>query len=211
MGCDAIGQGSKIGIGSGSKAGPARTRRNVDSHSFYKRGSYSVRAIACQGWDIKAKFLLTHNIIFDTLPAKTNNPLVRLKDLENLESGHNIWCTRTGPEQRALFEPMRIGDKDVWKAKPGSRVGPKLLHADIVKLTGGQDATSRFANPGLPVLAKLYRPGKEGLARREWMSAELHLLEGGMFAPLDFVDFFPKQPLLAADGKPIGLEPAAFR
>lgn len=171
----------------------------------------SIRAITCQGWDLKAKFHLTHNIVFDTLPSKVNNPLVRLMDLENLESGHNLWFTRTGPEQRALFEPMRIGDKDVWQAKPGSRIGQKLLHAEVVKLTGGQDATSRFANPGLPVLAELYRPGKEGLVHREWMKAEMHLLDGGSFAPLDFKDFLPITPLLATDGQPIGLDPAAFR
>jgi len=171
----------------------------------------SIRAITCQGWDIKAKFTLSHNILFDTLPAKTNNPLVRLMDLENLESTHNIWFTRTGPEQRALFEPMRIGDKDVWQAKPGSRIGQSLVHAEVVKLTGGQDSTSRFVNPNLPVLVGLYRPGKEDLVHRDWLRTEMHLRDDNTFAPLDFKDFIPATPLLAEDGKPIGLDPAAVR
>ena len=58
----------------------------------------SVHAIVSSPYDSAARFTFTHNIVFDTLPAKVKNPLIRLLDVENLVSAHNVWCVRTGPQ-----------------------------------------------------------------------------------------------------------------
>ncbi|MGV3660459.1 MAG: right-handed parallel beta-helix repeat-containing protein [Prosthecobacter sp.] len=173
----------------------------------------NIRAMTVNQWNPKARFTLTHNLICDNIPTKTGNSLIRLMDVENLVSGHNLWFTRTDVTSRKLVEAMMVGGKDVWVAKPGSRQGQDLTRADLLRLTG-QEKTSTFGNPAFPVLAALDPAGKEGHDHRTWLRREMRLLEADQFAPLDFADFVPSvsNPLArAADGRPVGLDPDAFR
>jgi hypothetical protein len=173
----------------------------------------NIRAMTVNQWNPKARFTLSHNLICDSIPTKTGNALVRLMDVENLVSAHNLWFTRTGPESRRLVEAMMIGGKDVWVPAPGSRHGQELLQADLRKLTG-QEQTSTFGNPSLPWLSSLQPAGKEDHNRNAWLRHEMRLQEGGQFGALDFTDFIPpagSPHAKAADGKPVGLDPAAFR
>lgn len=169
----------------------------------------NLRALSAFLWDPKGQFSFHHNLICDSIPTKTGNPLLRIMDLENLRADHNLWFTRTSAADRPLVEVMAIAGKDVWTPHPGGRRGQELLQAEIQKLTG-QEKTSTFANPHLPVVDELIPAGKAALDYQGWQRRELHRT-GDALAKLTFQDFIPAFPApRAADNAPIGLEPDAF-
>ena len=87
--------------------------------------------------------------------------------------------------------------------------GEYLLLEDVRKLSG-QAKGSIFGNPGIRAVKELL---PSGARRGEWMKTEMHW-DGTAFAPLDFEDFIadPAGPFARSTaGKPIGLDPAAFR
>lgn len=74
----------------------------------------------------------------------------------------------------------------------------------------GQEKGSVFGNPNVRVVKQLL---PSGAPEAEWRKVELNG-DGQAFRPWDFADFLadPASPLArAADGKPLGLDPAAFR
>jgi hypothetical protein len=79
----------------------------------------------------------------------------------------------------------------------------------VQRLTG-QERGSIFGNPGIRAVRELTPSGRQST---EWWKTEMHRDETP-FGSLDFADFIadPAGPFgRAADEKPIGLDPAAFR
>ncbi len=178
----------------------------------------NIRAMTVTCWDPETTFTLSHNLFCANLTQKTRVPLIRLMDLENLRADHNGFFTRIGPDDRQLLEVFNIGGKGVWIDKPGGRKGQHLRLAEA-RSQAGQMKNAVFANPGFSVTKELYPTSAEGFPTAEtfnyqdWQWQELHRTDDG-FAPLDFADFFadPDGSMgKAADGKPIGLDQAAFR
>jgi hypothetical protein len=168
----------------------------------------NIRALTALLWDPKGTFSFHYNLICDSIPAKTGNPLLRVMDLENLRADHNLWFTRTGPEARALVETMSIAGQDVSVAKSGGRLGRELLQRDFQELSA-QEKSSVFANPRIPAVAELVPPGKSNSEYQEWQRRELHR-HGNTLGPLKFQDFLPapNSPIArATDGEFYGLQP----
>ena len=164
-----------------------------------------IRALTCFLWEPGATFTLSHNLLCDTMPWKTGNPFVRILDAEDMRSHHNGYFCRLGPDKRCVVQLMRKKGQFA-SGKPGTY----LTLAEWQKQTG-QGKGSLFGNPGMRVVKELLPSGLA--SRRKWEQVELHR-QGATFAPLSFEDFFadPRGPLgRADDGKPIGLDPAAFR
>ncbi len=133
---------------------------------------------------------------------------IRLNHLENLRSDHNAYFARMGPAERRLVETAKIGGKPVGHQAPGTYRGVDLLLADVQR-QAGQEKNSAFGNPGIRVVKELL---PSGAPQGEWQKVEMHW-DGQAFRPWDFADFLadPTSPLArAADGKPRGLDPAAF-
>ena len=143
--------------------------------------------------------VLSHNLICDITPQKRfGNALISLWHLESYRGDHNVFFCHLPADKRAVIGYDRIN---------GGRKEGKLTLPEIQKQTG-QEQHSVFANPGIPVVAEM-RSNKED---EDYYRLEMHK-EKGRIAPLDFKDFFadPAGPCgKAADGKPIGLDPAAF-
>jgi len=141
----------------------------------------------------------THNLVCDNIPKKYRNALLSVWHLEAYRGDHNCYFSRYSAQERTILNYTRVdGVKD-----PGD-----LLLADVQKRTG-QDRRTIFANPGVPVVAEL---PKQYETRTDYDRIELHR-DAGEAKPLDFSHFFadPNGPAgRAADGKPIGLDPAAF-
>jgi len=92
---------------------------------------------------------------------------------------------------------------------PGTYRGIDLFLADVQR-QAGQEKESAFGNPRIRVVTELL-PSKA--PEPKWRKIEM-LWDGNSFRPWDFADFLvsPESPLAcAADGKPIGLDPAVFR
>ena len=152
---------------------------------------------------------MSHNLFCDTIPEKTGNAFIRLSHLESLRSDHNGYFARKGPTERRVVEPANIGGKPAGFQGPGSYRGANLL-LDEVQQQAGQETRSLFGGSGLSVVKELLPPGAP---RAEWWKQEMHW-DGKAFMPWDFADFMadPAGPFARAeDGKPIGLDPAAFR
>lgn len=168
-----------------------------------------IRAMSVWNFDEKATVTLSHNLLCDTIPEKTGNAFVRLNHLENLRSDHNVYFARKGPNERRLVETAKIGGKAVGAQMPGAYRGKDLLLADVQRQTG-QEQGSVFGNPGIRVVSELL----PSMAREsQWRKVEMHW-DGKAFREWDFADFLiPQDHSLAraADGKPLGLDPAAFR
>ncbi|WP_395746442.1 hypothetical protein [Prosthecobacter sp.] len=166
---------------------------------------------AMTAWQFEPKLLVhfSHNLVCDNLPRKVNNSLLRLSHLSCLRSDHNVFFTRIAGEQRRIVETADIGGKRVGHQDPGSYRGENLVLAEVQKLAG-QEKSTRYGNPGIAAASQLLPPAA---VPSEWAKVELHR-QGNNFAPLDFKDFIPApgNPLATAeDGKPVGLEPAAFQ
>ena len=161
-------------------------------------------------WDPKTLAAFSHNLICDTIPQKTRNPLFRLSHLDSLRSDHNGYFTRRGPAERHIVQAYNFQGKKIGPPGRGDWTsGEYLLLEDVQKLTG-QEKGSMFGNPGIRAVKELL---PSGTRRGEWMKTEMHW-DGKAFAPLDFGDFIadPAGPFArSAAGKPIGLDPAAFR
>ncbi|MCX7827183.1 MAG: hypothetical protein N2689_16760, partial [Verrucomicrobiae bacterium] len=193
------------GMGEGlslSKCPNATARHCVFYNNF-------VRALTAWQFDDKLLVTLSHNLFCDPIPEKTHNAFIRLSHLGSLRSDHNGYFARKGQTERRVVEAANIGGKAVGYQGAGAYYGENLLLTDVQKLAG-QEQGSIFGNPGIRVVKELL---PSGAREAEWRKVELHW--GGMaFRPLDFADFFadPAGPFArAADGKPIGLDPAAFR
>ncbi|NUQ62414.1 MAG: right-handed parallel beta-helix repeat-containing protein [Pirellulales bacterium] len=167
-----------------------------------------IRALSAWNFEPDAIVALSHNLFCDTIPEKTGNAFIRLNHLENLRSDHNAYFARKGPAERRLVETAKIGGKAVGYQAPGTYRGADLLLADVQR-QAGQEAASVFGNPGIRVARELLPPGAP---ESQWRKTEMHW-DGRTFQPWDFTDFLadPAGPLArAADGKPVGLDPAAF-
>lgn len=162
-------------------------------------------------WQFEPKLLVhfSHNLVCDNLPRKVNNSLLRVSHLDCLRADHNVYFTRIAGDQRHIVETADIGGKRVGHQDPGSYRGENLVLADVQKLVGQEQGT-RCGNPGIAAASQLLSPTA---VPSEWAKAELHR-QGDQFAPLDFKDFIPApdNPLARADdGRPVGLDPAAFQ
>jgi hypothetical protein len=173
------GMGEGLGINRGA-------RPTVRHCVFYNN---NLRALTANLWDAKGTFSFHHNLVCDSIPTKGRNALLRILDLENLRSDHNVWFTRSGAEERPLVETMAIAGKEVWTPHPGSRRGQDLVQAEVQKLIG-QEKASVFANPQIPVVGELVSAGKGNFDQQEWQRRELHRTGDG-FARLGFKDFMP--------------------
>ena len=152
---------------------------------------------------------LSHNLFCDTIPEKTGNSFIRLNHLENLRSNHNAYFARKGPAERRLVETAKIGGKAVGQQAPGAYRGADLLLADVQR-QAGQEEASVFGNPGIRAVKELL---PSGAPESKWREVEMQW-DGEAFRPWDFADFLadPASPLArAADGRPMGLDPDAFR
>lgn len=168
-----------------------------------------IRALTAWNFESGAILALSHNLFCDTIPEKTGNAFIRLNHLENLRSDHNAYFARKGPAERRLVETAKIGGKAVGAQMPGTYRGADLFLADV-RRQAGQELGSVFGTPGIRVVSELLPPKAR---ESEWRKVEMHW-DGKAFRTWDFADFLasPASPLArAADGKPIGLDPAAFR
>jgi hypothetical protein len=168
-----------------------------------------IRALSAWNFEPSATVALSHNLFCDTIPEKTGNAFIRLNHLENLRSDHNAYFARKGPAERRLVETAKIAGKAVGVQMPGTYRGADLFLADVQRQTG-QEKGSVFGNPGVRVVKELL---PSGAPEGEWRKVEMHW-DGQVFRPWDFADLVadPASPLArAADGKPIGLDPTAFR
>ena len=142
---------------------------------------------------------LSHNIFCDNVPAKWRNPMAWVWHIEALRADNNCYFMRLPVEERVVVSYGRRG---------GELVTEKVTLPEFQEQFG-QEEHAVFANPGLPVVAELTPPDGD---RVEYERIEMHRT-GDEIDPLDFADFFadPNGPApRAADGKPIGLDPAAF-
>ena len=159
-----------------------------------------IRALSCFLSNPESTVTLSHNLFCDSGPGKTGVPIVRLGDLANLRSDHNGYFTRTGPEQRMILEVY---------AENGKAGNAKLMLAEVRK-RAAQETNSVFGNPAMAITDDLL-PTKS--PKGEWMKTELRW-DGEQFLPLEPEQFFadPASPLArSAAGKPVGLDPEAFR
>jgi len=145
---------------------------------------------------------LSHNLICDNIPQKFGNPLVMVGHMGGYRSDNNCYFSRGTDKTRKVAHFVRD--------KTGEVVRKEALLAEVQQLTG-QDKNSFFANPGIPLVKEMKLKYDDP---KEYETLELRR-EGGREHPLpmDFEDFFadPKGPCgKASDGKPIGLDPAAF-
>ena len=161
---------------------------------------------------------VTHNLFCAVIPAKGSAAFIRARQLRTLVSDDNVYFDRFSEDKRSIIETMFIGDKKVGQPKPGSYDGQDFTLAAIRTETGNE-MHSRFGNPGIAVVKQLsprYNKAtpdsNERTWQAQWMANELHQTRREV-QPLDFADFIaaPDNPLAnGADGKPIGLDPAAF-
>jgi hypothetical protein len=163
-------------------------------------------------WNPEMSTEVSHNLICDSIPTKIGNPFFRLSHLDCLRSDHNGYFARRGPAERNLVqafyfqgEPLGPGD-----GKAGYWTTGKHFLLEEVQRQTGQETGSVFGNPGIRAVKELAPAGRESA---EYWKNELHW-DGTSFGPLDFEDFFcdPAGPFgRSAAGRPIGLDPAAFR
>jgi hypothetical protein len=141
---------------------------------------------------------LSHNLVCANIPQKVGNAQIGLWHLECYRGNHNCFFSRKGEDDRLVVNYVRRG---------GEKAPANLKLADL-RDTTGQGKHTFFANPGIPVVKDMqlaYEPGEHD-------RLELHR-KGMEIEPLDFADFFvdPEGPCArAADGRPIGLDRAAF-
>jgi Right handed beta helix region len=161
---------------------------------------------------------ITHNLFCAVIPAKGGSAFMRTRQLRNLVSDHNAYFDRIPESERRIVETMFIGEKKVGQPKPGSYDGMDFTLATIRTETGNEKH-SRFGNPGIAVVKelsprydKVTPDSNERTWQGKWLVNELHQTRQEI-QPLDFHHFIaaPDNPLAkAANGKPIGLDRAAF-
>jgi parallel beta-helix repeat protein len=161
---------------------------------------------------------ITHNLFCAVIPGKGGSAFIRTRQLRNLVSDHNLYFDRFEDADRAIVEASFIGEKEVREARSGRYSGSELSLGKLRAETG-LEKNSRFGNPGLAVAAQLaprynkdHPENNERTWEAKWMTNDLHQTRKEI-QPLDFHHFIasPDSPLAkAADGKPIGLDPAEF-
>ena len=143
-------------------------------------------------------FTLSHNIICDQVPKKRMNALVSCGSLECVVDEYNCYFTRFPESEKRLYQKKRQREK--------------LTFAQFRELTG-QGLTSFFANPGMPIIEKyeIYEGDMTGRPHN-FVTQEMNYGPGRKPIIALFDQFFATNPqcVKAADGKPIGLDPAAF-
>jgi hypothetical protein len=159
-----------------------------------------IRAASCFLGDPQGKVEFSHNLFCDVGPTKTSVPMLRLTDLANLRADHNGYFARLGPGERLVLEVSSVH---------GKPQAASLTLAEVQQRTS-QEVGSLFGNPGMKLIKELLPANSpEG----EWQKAEL-LWDGEAYLLLDFGDFVadPQSSFAHFDaGKPIGLDPVAFR
>ncbi|MFP4248906.1 MAG: right-handed parallel beta-helix repeat-containing protein [Armatimonadota bacterium] len=178
--------------GSSFRACPELTIRN----SVYYNGL--IRALTVHN-EPHEPMTLTHNIMCDNVPGKVRNATTYIWHIEALQADHNCYFMRVPAEEKPL-----VG----W-----ARIGGELIRDEVtlpeLRERFGLETHAVYANPGMPVVEELSAPDGDDA---EYKRIEMHR-EGDEMQPLDFADFFadPAGPAAqAADGRPIGLDPAAF-
>ncbi|HUS81491.1 MAG TPA: right-handed parallel beta-helix repeat-containing protein, partial [Armatimonadota bacterium] len=142
---------------------------------------------------------LSHNIFCDNIPQKVGNPLMWIWHIEALRADSNCYFVRLPAEQRKLLGYGRAG---------GELVSAQATLPDL-QTQFAQDTTAVFGNPGMPVVKELPLTYESSA---DYDRLEMHRTRD-VIDPLDFADFVadPSGPAgKAADGRPIGLDPAAF-
>ena len=206
-----------LGMGEGMTLGTCP--RSVVRHCvFYNNNIRALSIMSAVTGSQHDPISVTHNLFCAVIPAKGGSAFIRTRQLRNLVSDHNTYFDRIPESERSIVETMFIGEKKVGQPKPGSYDNMDFTLAAIRTETGNEKH-SRFGNPGLPVVKELSpRYDKDTPANNErtwqgqWLANELHQTRQEI-QPLDFHHFIaaPDNPLAkAADGKPIGLDPAEF-
>lgn len=142
---------------------------------------------------------LSHNIFCDNIPGKVRNPIAWIWHLETLRADSNCWFMRLPAQERMVIGYGRLG---------GELVSAQATFPEL-QTRFGLDEHGVYANPGMPVVAELTPPGGPA---EDYDRIEMHRTRTEI-EPLDFANFFadPDGPAgRAADGQPMGLDPAAF-
>ena len=142
---------------------------------------------------------LTHNIMCDNIPGKVRNSTTYIWHIEALQADYNCYYMRVPADEKPLVSWARIGGELIR----GEATLPEMQERF------GLETHAVYANPGMPVVDELSAPDGDNA---QYLLTEMHR-EGDEMQPLEFADFFadPSGPAArAADGAPIGLDPAAF-
>ncbi|MFZ4695177.1 MAG: right-handed parallel beta-helix repeat-containing protein [Verrucomicrobiia bacterium] len=159
----------------------------------------NIRNLTSFAWDAGGTLTLSHNLFAENIPFKSSNALIRILPMSHFRADHNGYFTRVPPEQRAILEVISNQGKEE----------PRTLTMEQLRSQAGQELHAVMGNPGMPILKTYVAPKTPDVV---WRKAEMRY-EDGRFLPVDFPDFFadPNGPMgRAADGAPIGLDPAAF-
>ncbi len=173
----------------------------------------SIYAAAVHGSPEKS-IRFNHNIVTDSIRAKTFQSLLYLSRLNCLEENDNAYYTRFPRDLRWI-----VGYSARWKEKNWSWTP---LTLDEYYRKTGKDGGSFFTNPKFPIL-NLWQ--WKDAAERERDQAggnpfgikvnnqeySRHPEDMSKFLYRDFQDCFPRPKLTGKDGKVIGLDPEQFK
>ncbi len=161
---------------------------------------------------------IEHNIFFDVIPTKYFSSFIGSFHLESLKEAYNCYYPRMSPDKRGIFRFTNI---------EGDRMECRTNYPQLLEFTGGK-ATSLTVNPQCPVLTehlmikdappiqhkymniehKLVPEAVELSKPDKSPAIEEHLRPDRTYAPLDFADFFPRNPEVIKIQA--GLQPEVF-
>ncbi|OQA82995.1 MAG: hypothetical protein BWY31_02990 [Lentisphaerae bacterium ADurb.Bin242] len=156
------------------------------------------------------------NVIFDNIPMKNRNPLIRCLNIESLKEHMNCYCLRVPEENRKLIAYHRI---------EGDQVNGEANYEKFLA-ESGRKRTSFFANPGvkaLPQILTFKHPellkqsnlllnhdyDKEALELQKQSPAAEEKWNGKSYEPWDFSVFFATNPECVKNH--VGLNPELFQ
>ena len=153
------------------------------------------------------KMILSHNIYVDNTAMKYRNPVVNVWQIECVEDEYNCYFMRKG-EEKPLYGYNRIGGKII-------EGGNKMTWKEFTEAFG-QGKTSFFANPGMKIIKEILTfkgDDWESINQKNKIEEYKYNEKEKTFSPIDFEDFLSSNPkcMKAGDGRPIGLDPAAFK
>ena len=168
-------------------------------------GAITVRNLPSQ------KAYLHHNLLFDGILKKIHVAPFNVTYLEPITEEYNCVYPRIPGEFKAFIQPSRLADNSVNNKSFTLREYEQLI---------GRKSTSFFANPDVPALPEIISFSSLEDWEKRWTSLgkehqelEYKKISAKEFAPFEAADFFPRNPACqkAADGKPIGLDPEAWK
>jgi Right handed beta helix region/Protein of unknown function (DUF1565) len=171
------------------------------------------------------KATLINNIWVDNTLQKVGNSLIVMRDGASLIERNNCYLLRVGQDEKTIFGYSRYNNKKLpsvfkgkvldrqWK-RQGRFATEMATYKDYLKRSG-QKGTALFADPKMKALAKFIKFS----SLEDWEKNfnkfkpahnvdEYHYVKG-KFQPLDFDDFFAKNPECIK--RKIGLQPEAFK